>query len=201
MARHARYDRKTALEKAVGLFWEKGYHGSSMKQIEQALDMRPGSIYATFGSKDGLFSEALAAYAEQGGRELSAHLQSFDSVVEGLQDYLRGIACSCGDENAAPSRACMIVKTLLESSNTHPALADQANSTLSAIEQSMTELLERAKAKGELVQSVDSGRLARLLQAQIMGLRAMGERKLDPQAMRDLGDDMAAILDGYRLQH
>ena len=60
MARHARYDRKTALEKAVGLFWEKGYHGSSMKQIEQALDMRPGSIYATFGSKDGLFSEALA---------------------------------------------------------------------------------------------------------------------------------------------
>ncbi|MBC7184501.1 MAG: helix-turn-helix transcriptional regulator, partial [Marinobacter sp.] len=61
MARHARYDRKTALGKAVGLFWEKGYHGSSMKQIEQALDMRPGSIYATFGSKDGLFSEALAA--------------------------------------------------------------------------------------------------------------------------------------------
>ncbi|MEP5174815.1 TetR/AcrR family transcriptional regulator, partial [Marinobacter alexandrii] len=66
MARHARYDRQTALAKAVALFWERGYHGSSMKQIEQALDMRPGSIYATFGSKDGLFSEALAAYAEQG---------------------------------------------------------------------------------------------------------------------------------------
>ncbi len=83
MARHARYDRKTALEKAVGLFWEKGYHGSSMKQIEQALDMRPGSIYATFGSKDGLFSEALAAYAEQGGRDLAVHLKGYDSIVDG----------------------------------------------------------------------------------------------------------------------
>lgn len=201
MARHARYDRKTALEKAVGLFWEKGYHGSSMKQIEQALDMRPGSIYATFGSKDGLFSEALAAYAEQGGRELAVHLKDFDSIVEGLQDYLRGIARSCGDENAAPSRACMIVKTLLESSNTHTALADQANGILAAIERSIADLLEQAKVKGELVQSVDSQRLARLLQAQIMGLRSMGERNLDPQAMTDLGDDMAAILDGYRTQH
>lgn len=201
MARHARYDRKTALEKAVGLFWEKGYHGSSMKQIEQALDMRPGSIYATFGSKDGLFSEALAAYAEQGGRELALHLKGFDSIVEGLQEHLRGIASSCGDENAAPSRACLIVKTLLESSNTHPALADQANSILAAIEQSIAELLEQARVKGELVQSTDSRRLARLLQAQIMGLRSMGERNLDPQTMRNLGDDVAAILDGYRTQH
>ena len=95
----------------------------------------------------------------------------------------------------------MIVKTLLESSNTHTALADQANGILAAIERSIADLLEQAKIKGELVQSVDSPRLARLLQAQIMGLRSMGERNLDPQAMTDLGDDMAAILDGYRTQH
>ena len=201
MARHARYDRKIALEKAVGLFWEKGYHGSSMKQIEQALDMRPGSIYATFGSKDGLFSEALAAYAEQGGRELATHLKGFDSIIEGLQDYLRGIACGCGKEDVAPSRACMIVKTLLESSNTHPTLAAQANSILAAVEQSIASLLEQARISGELVPSADSGRLARLIQAQIMGLRSMGERNLDPQAMQNLGDDMAAILDSYRTQH
>ncbi|WP_273206677.1 TetR/AcrR family transcriptional regulator [Marinobacter subterrani] len=201
MARHARYDRKTALGKAVGLFWEKGYHGSSMKQIEQALDMRPGSIYATFGSKDGLFSEALAAYAEEAGRELSAHLKSYDSIVEGLQDYLRGIASGCGGGNQPPSRACMIVKTLLESSSTHPALAAQANRILAAIEQSLTDLLEQAKARGELVQAVDCGRLGRLIQAQIMGLRSMGERELDARAMRALGDDIAAILEGYRAHH
>ncbi|MBU2952813.1 TetR/AcrR family transcriptional regulator [Marinobacter sp. F3R08] len=201
MARHARYDRTTALEKAIGLFWAKGYHGSSMKQIEQALDMRPGSIYATFGSKDGLFSEALAAYAEQSGRELAKHIDGFDSIVEGLQNYLRGIARGCGNVDTAPSRACLVVKTLLESSNTHPALAAQANSILAAIEQTIAELLERAKANGELVQSVDSSRLARLLQAQIMGLRSMGERQLGSEAIAELGNDMAAILDGYRTQH
>lgn len=132
---------------------------------------------------------------------MASHLKGYDSIVDGLQDYLRGIAFRCGDESAAPSRACMIVKTLLESSNTNSALADQANSILAAIEESIAGLVEQAKVKGELVQSVDSRRLARLLQAQIMGLRSMGERNLDLQAMQELGDDMAAILDGYRTQH
>ncbi|MGM0768203.1 MAG: TetR/AcrR family transcriptional regulator [Pseudomonadota bacterium] len=201
MARQARYDRKTALDKAVGLFWEKGYHGSSMKQIERALDMRPGSIYATFGSKDGLFTEALASYAEQGGREMAAHLARYDSIVDGLQDYLRNIAGSCRPDIQSPSRACMIVKTLLEASNTHSLLADQANSILAAIERSLTDLLNQARQRGELVPTADCERLARLFQAQIMGLRAMGERHLAPQAMQHLGDDMAAILDGYRVHH
>ncbi|MEX2475520.1 TetR/AcrR family transcriptional regulator [Marinobacter sp.] len=201
MARQARYDRKTALDKAVGLFWAKGYHGSSMKQIEQALDMRPGSIYATFGNKDGLFTEALASYAEQGGREMAAHLAQYDSVIDGLQSYLRHIAGSCTPESQSPSQACMIVKTLLEASNTHTMLAEQANSILAAIEHSLTDLLNQARSRGELAPTVDCERLARLFQAQIMGLRAMGERHLTPQTMQHLGDDMAAILDGYRIHH
>ncbi|MGB1949617.1 MAG: TetR/AcrR family transcriptional regulator [Marinobacter sp.] len=201
MARHARYDRKTALDKAVGLFWQKGYHGSSMKQIEQALDMRPGSIYATFGSKDGLFTEALARYAEQAGRELALHLEHYDSLVDGLQDYLRNVATSCNPAIAAPSRACMIVKTLLEATNTHAVLAEQANSILAAIERSLTELLEQARARGELTSNTDCQRLARLIQGQIMGLRAMGERNLHAEALQQLGDDMASILDCYRTHH
>jgi TetR/AcrR family transcriptional repressor of nem operon len=201
MARHARYDRKTALDKAVGLFWQKGYHGSSMKQVEQALDMRPGSIYATFGRKDDLFAEALASYAEQAGHGLALHLEQYDSLVDGLQDYLRNIATSCNPALAAPARACMIVKTLLEATYTHGVLAEQANSILAAIERSLTELLEQARARGELTPTTDCQRLARLIQAQIMGLRAMGERDLRAEALQQLGGDMASILDSYRTHH
>ncbi|MBW4935151.1 TetR/AcrR family transcriptional regulator [Marinobacter sp. F4206] len=199
MARHARYDRKTALQKAIALFWERGYHGSSMKQIEQALDMRPGSIYATFGSKDGLFSEALAAYADQGSRELYGFLQRYPSIVDGLQAYLRAIARA--SSTAQPSRACMIVKTLLESSNTHPALAEQANHILASIQRAICDALEQAKAQGELVEATDCQRLARLLQAQIVALRSMAERDLAPDELSDLGDDVAGILDAYRTRH
>jgi AcrR family transcriptional regulator len=104
MPRPAQYDRDTALQKAVALFWEKGYHASSMKQIEHALDMRPGSLYATFRNKDGLFSEALATYAARGGQELAEHMDGYELIVDGLQDYLRRVAQSCTSEKI-PSRA------------------------------------------------------------------------------------------------
>lgn len=198
MARTARYDRQTALDKAVGLFWEKGYHGTSMKQIEYALDMRPGSIYATFGSKDELFGEALAAYAKHGGTELAGHLAGYDSIIDGLQDYLRKVAAACAPGSTTPSRACMIVKTLLEASNTNTELANQANALLAAIERSLADALKQAKARGELRPDTDCFRLARLLQAQVIGLRAFAQRDTRARDVLDLGDDIAALLEPYR---
>ncbi|KPP96872.1 TetR/AcrR family transcriptional regulator [Marinobacter sp. HL-58] len=201
MARSARYDRQTALAKAMNLFWEKGYSGSSMKQIEHALDMRPGSIYATFGSKDRLFGEALTAYAEQGGEELRQHLAGYSSVLDGLQDYLRQIAVQSSPGNEAPARACMIVKTLLEASNTNAAIADQVNAILGRIEVSFRELLEQARSRGELIPGTDCARLARFLQAQIIGLRSFAQRDTRAEHITDLAEDMAAILDQYRARH
>lgn len=59
----AKHDRQDAIQKATDLFWEKGFHATSMRNIQQAMDMRPGSIYASFGSKEGLFQESLQHYA------------------------------------------------------------------------------------------------------------------------------------------
>lgn len=198
MARTPSFERESALSQAMDLFWRRGYHGSSLKQLEQALDMRPGSIYATFGNKDKLYSEALARYAEAGGAELAAHMSGYDSILEGLKGYLRKIANGCADENAVPSRACLIVKTLLEASNTHQGHSHQAREILSAIEQSFSELLEEAKQRGELKASTNCTRLARLMQSQIMGLRSIAERNLSASDLTALGDDMAHILDAYR---
>lgn len=201
MARTARYDRQTALDKAVVLFWQRGYHGASMKQIEHALDMRPGSIYATFGSKDGLFREALLTYAKSGGQALANHLAGYTSVVEGLQDYLRTIAGACTSDGSLPSRACMIIKTLLELSNTNESLAEQANGLLNSVEHTLTDILEQARANGELRSGTDCARLARLFQAQIIGLRSFAQRDTHAQHVIDLSNDMAAILDNYRAMH
>lgn len=198
MARSPNYDRHAALTSAMGLFWAKGYHASSMKQIEAALDMRPGSIYATFGSKDSLYAEALAHYAVAGGRELAEHMARYSNLVNGLQDYLRLVARECAAVDSSPSRTCLIIKTLLEASNTHSELSDQAQAILATIEQSLRQWLDKAQARGELRTGVDCERLARLLQSQIMGLRSIAERNLSPEALSQLGDDMAAILEAYR---
>ncbi|MBZ2169648.1 TetR/AcrR family transcriptional regulator [Marinobacter sp. F4216] len=201
MARQARYDRPTLLNKAISLFWDRGYHGSSMKQIEQALDLRPGSIYAAFGSKDGLFAEALATYADQGRLELMGYLESSESIVDGLQTYLRAMAGTASASADKPARACMIIKTLLESSRTHPELAGQAEQILADVRKALAEALEQAKMAGELADHTDCERLARLIQAQIVGLRSMAERGLSPEELTELASDVSAILDAYRARH
>jgi len=198
MARTARFDRQTALDSAVELFWTRGYYASSMKQIEGALDMRPGSLYATFGNKSGLFAEALQAYAERSGDNFQQIIGGSQSPIEGLKSYLRSFAKPCGDGSDMPSKACMLVKTLLELNDEDDELRRQVEAMLDTVEQGLCEILEKGKQAGELRADVDCPRLARLLQTQIIGLRAFASRNVPRQQIEALADDMVDLLDSYR---
>lgn len=198
MPRPARHDRQQALDRAVDLFWERGYHATSMKHIEQALDMRPGSLYATFGSKEGLFSEVLNRYAEQMADELSQCLQGGTSGLQGFSDYLLALAGPCQLREGLPPRACMLIKTLLEVNTDDLSLRAQADRILGLMEQRFAAALKQAQAAGEIRPEVDCDRLARLLQAQVIGLRCFTERATDAAHFVELAEDMGALLATYR---
>jgi AcrR family transcriptional regulator len=200
MARTASFDRQVALDSAVELFWSRGYYATSMKHIEKALDMRPGSLYATFGSKSGLFAEALDAYASRSSDDFKQISDNAESVVDGLQRYLRSFAQPCNDDARMPAQACMLIKTLLEVNAEDAALRAQVDAILANVEKRLCQALERAKVMGELRAEVDCPRLARLLQTQIIGLRSFPERNVPSDQLTALADDMAAILDAYRVR-
>jgi AcrR family transcriptional regulator len=62
------FDRDVALRKAVEVFWERGYEGTSIKDLTEAMNIAPPSIYACFGSKEGLFREAMELYTAMEGQ-------------------------------------------------------------------------------------------------------------------------------------
>ncbi|WP_148861310.1 TetR/AcrR family transcriptional regulator [Marinobacter fonticola] len=200
MPRKARYSREEALDRAVILFWSRGYHASSLKDIEQALDMRPGSLYATFGSKQGLFIEALEVYSRRMSDDLETAMTGASGPLDGLCRYLKNLASACIDMDshgmAAP--ACMIVKTLLESTGQDTELSVVANRLLDNVENRLARLLEDARDAGELRPETNCVRLARLLQAQMMGMRVFAQRQVDADKVADLADDVVAMLDAYR---
>ena len=200
MARTARFDRQIALQRAVELFWSRGYYASSMKHIEEALDMRPGSLYATFGSKSGLFSEALDAYAANSGDEFRQIIEGAPTVIDGVKGNLYALARRCSGGAQAPAQACMLIKTLLEVNAEDAALLAKVDAMLAMIEVRLCDTLEQAKVAGELRADVDCPRLARLLQAQIMGLRAFATRDVPDAHIAALADDMASMLDSFRVQ-
>ncbi len=204
MPRSAIHDRDVSVERAVRLFWSRGYHATSLKDVEQVLDMRPGSIYAAFGSKAGLFGKALERYSRAISEDFVRATEAVESPVEGIRHYLREVARACagagGSEAAWPTPGCMLVKTVLELGDEEPAIREQANQVLAEVESLLTARLSEAKARGELRPDVQPRRLARLLQAQIMGLRVFAVRDVSPRAVRELGEDMGRIIDPYMAQ-
>ena len=197
MSRTALYNRQDALERALQLFWQKGFHATSLKDIEQALDMRPGSIYAAFGSKDGLFQEALEYYARLGLTELERVLSHHSTPLLGLAAYIRQLGGIL--DKALPSRACMLVKSLLELGTREQTALDKVEMLLAGMETRFIECFRAAQEMGELDNQLDAVRLGRRLQAEVMGLRAFAQRNVDSSAVHELAEDMALSIEAMRV--
>lgn len=196
MSRTTLYNRHEALERAIQLFWQKGFHATSLKDIEQALDMRPGSIYAAFGNKDGLFQEALDYYAQAGLKELERTLGSYESPLSGLAAYMRQLGGI--REKNLPSRACMLVKSLLELGAREQLALEKVEKLLAGMEARFAACFVEAQQLGELDDTLDPLRLARRLQAEVMGLRAFAQRDVDSAAVHALAEDMAYSIESLR---
>ena len=83
MANKIKFEREHVVRVASQLFWEKGFHATSLKDIEHALDMRPGSIYAAFGNKESLYSQALDLYAGTMGKDFLDNLRGQPTRLPG----------------------------------------------------------------------------------------------------------------------
>jgi len=197
MPRALKYDRRQALERAVDLFWLKGYQAASLKQIELALDMRPGSLYAAFGSKQDLLLEALGLYAEQMFGLFEWHLARADSPLAGFKGFVHQLVLGDTDQGLPAVRACLMVKMLLELGDDSPRVNAEINRLLEATEVGFERMLRSARAAGELRRDLDCQRLARLLQVQIMGLRSYAQRDLSRADLEILVSDVCDLVDTY----
>ncbi|MEC7298017.1 MAG: TetR/AcrR family transcriptional regulator [Pseudomonadota bacterium] len=191
MARAATYDRNDALDAAMRLFWTKGYHATSMKDLEQTLSMRPGSIYAAFHSKEQLFRETLDRYSARMEADLTRLVMQSPAPLKALQSHLLSLADLTPCDR--PSTACMLVKSLLELPQ-DGELRDFITDHLDRVEALIAAALKRSAQLGELPDSCDPDRLARRIQTYIFGLKIQAQRQKDPQRMQELCGDLAEEL-------
>lgn len=188
METSAKFDRQAVIEKATNLFWEKGFHGTSMRTLQTAIDMRPGSIYAAFGSKEGLFKESLQFYARAGLARLNQCAQTCESPLAALKHFFDITVTRMAQP--APSDMCMLVKAVAELTADHAELLAESKKWLGIMETAMTDLLLQAQQQGEIHSHRDVSRLARFLQMQLMGLRAYVHTKGGSVAAEELIDDI-----------
>ncbi|WP_299197126.1 TetR/AcrR family transcriptional regulator [uncultured Amphritea sp.] len=184
MANIAKYDREDVIHKAMLLFWEKGFNGASTRDLQQALDMRPGSIYAAFGSKEKLYSETLECYSREMATVLEQRIAEAGSPLAGLEAFFRNVVIERRDTN--PSEICMLVKTLSEARNDQPELMKLSRELLKRTENRFAEILQQAIKQGEIAEHSDPYILAKHLQVQMIGLRIYMKTSLNTVAVGEL---------------
>ena len=124
LGRPAAFDKEMALDVAMRLFWERGYEGTSMADLSQAMGIHPSSIYAAFGDKQALFALAAKRYMEVPGQYMVRALAepTFETFIQAAfyntVDFLGGkeypASCftltgslSCGVDTE-PAKALML---------------------------------------------------------------------------------------------
>lgn len=200
MARPSSFDRDEALAKARDLFWRKGFHATSMKDLEVTLSLKPGSIYGAFGNKEALYRECLDLYMKDSQAVLEATLAAWSSPLTALAAYIRGFG-GLQDKSPVPN-ACMVVKTLLETRRGGPkALNEVAEVHFQSMAGVFTEVFERAKTLEEVAPDFNTRRGALKLQAAVTGLRTMADNTPNREEISALAEDFATDIESLRVQH
>ncbi|MFK8908392.1 TetR/AcrR family transcriptional regulator [Streptomyces sp. YS-3] len=172
MGRKQLWDQADVLASAMRLFRRRGYLGASLRDIEEATGLHPGSLYRVFESKDGLFCAALDAYNDQvvQGR-VRAHLLEPTNPLAGIRSFFT----SAFETGPDPDPGCLLTNTAVESF-TVPQAADAVRRGLETIESGFADALTRARTLGLLSADLDievsAARLLALYQGLLVLVRA-----------------------------
>lgn len=198
MSRSAPYNREIALDAAMRLFWEKGFHATSLKDLEATLTMKPGSIYAAFTSKEKLYMLALERYFAKSRAEFRDQVARADTPLDALADHFRAYARLAPDDLSR--QACMLTKTLVDTRATDPKIAATTREYLTAMQNEFAATFVAAQNAGELADSADPDRLARRFQANVTALRLALHQGISSIDFTQLTEDMALEIENLRVK-
>jgi AcrR family transcriptional regulator len=162
------FDRAEALERAMRVFWERGYEGASVAFLTQAMGITPPSLYAAFGSKEELFREALALYDATEGAPMSRALTEAPTARAAVEAILRANVDLCSDP--ANPGGCMMVLSATAGAPALGPVRAQLTENRCASEQALRRRLEQAVTAGELATETDTAAVAAFYATVVHGL-------------------------------
>ena len=159
--------KEEALDKAMNVFWRQGYEGASLSDLTKAMGINPPSLYACFGSKEGLFKAVLERY-DQRREAFMAQVVASPTVAEVAHAYLMGVAGFVSDTGGRNPPGCLMVQGGL--SGSAKDIPDMLARHRAEKEAMLRTRFEQAKKSGELAKSSDPAALARYLMVMANGL-------------------------------
>lgn len=186
------FDTDAAVERAMGVFWSRGYHGTALPDLLRATRLSRGSLYAAFGGKHALFLRALDRYVADALARMDAELDARRAPVDGLRAFLAGYIERTSGGNGR--RGCMLVATAMELAGHDPEVEARIRGCFKAMEARIADAFARARATGALAAGVEPAAAARILLCFVEGLRVLGKTRPTRAASQASAD---ALLDRF----
>jgi len=171
MPRPPGYERSAVLSRATEIFWQRGYGATSVSDLVAATGLKPGSLYAAFGSKKGLFLEVLEEYNAALLGDLETCVAEAPSPLAAVRALLGRMAESTLGEEGR--RGCLAVNALLEMAGHDEDIARTLRRHNDVLKGRIEQLLADAKDTGEIEADATPRSLAVFVLNNLWGMRVL----------------------------
>jgi AcrR family transcriptional regulator len=156
-----------ALDKALQVFWQKGYEGASLDDLTKVMGISRPSLYAAFGDKEALFKKALDRY-ESGPSSFAREALKEPTARRVVERLLQEAIKMHTDPNTPPG--CLMVHGALASGEGTASIRQELHTRRAADEAGLHRRLVRAKAEGDLPPEANPADLARYIVTIMRGM-------------------------------
>lgn len=185
MVRRKEYNRDDVLDKAVLLFWQKGFKASSMADIVHATGLNTASMYKEFGDKDGLFEETLDYYRQH---IVTSRFQILidEPNIKGIDGFLKTVIKGAA---AKEYKGCLMMNHLAQKHSISQKAAEQIGDYCTMVEGLLETALRNAQTNDDVPAHKSPTALASFIMCCVHGLVLYGRhpnKKSDIPMLHDV---------------
>ncbi|MEQ9076561.1 MAG: TetR family transcriptional regulator [Sandaracinaceae bacterium] len=196
MGRRKTYVREAVLVRAMELFWERGFHRTSTRELASAMGINVYSLYAEFGSKEGLFAAATEHYEREIVPSFIGALEREDASLDTVLSILRFFAGRARGEGT--HRGCLLCNAAVELAPDLDASRASTEAYVERLTGAFQGALERAQADGSLRADADALGLARFLSTMMIGIFVLLRAQVEGAVLRAAVEHALARLEALR---
>lgn len=184
MARTKDFDESEVLKKAICLFWDKGYNGTSMQELVDGLGISRSSLYDTFGDKHQLYLRALEAYQQGYGGQLCTLIRETPSAKIAIRKMFDLVVNDLLDDQQR--KGCFMVNAGIELGAHDTEVSALICQNERQLEETFLKVIRQGQESGELDKAKDAQALARFLGNTVKGMQVSVKSTTDKAFFEDV---------------
>lgn len=193
MARTKDFDEDEVLNKAVNLFWLKGYNGTSMQDLVDALGISRSSLYDTYGDKHTLFLKALESYQLSASGKVCNIVSSAKPAKQAIKELLEFI--TNGLINDKSHKGCFMVNAEVEIAPHDAEVSQMICQNDQQVEEAFYKVIKKGQESGEITNKQDARALTRFIFNNVKGIRVTAKSTTDKAIFDDIIKLALSVLD------